>query len=174
VKLRSLLLCGHFVSFQQVLQLTTTDMADKDADAALLDRSSVYTELTAFSRGFELQRKAPKKKDKFDPATDPIEAHMMRAEYGLWVFSPKCPDEQWVQYYEDLPDHTLAVFEAKEAAGELDISQTYPKKELWEDYNAFLFRICADSDEGACACSQPGVQVVCDDVVTGVCALDCD
>lgn len=131
-----------------VLQLTTTDMVDANAVASELDRSSVFTEMVAFARGFELQRKPAKKKDNFDPEKDPIEAHMMRPEHGLWVWSAKSQGDEWVQYDADLPAGTLAVFAAKEAAGELDISQTYPKKDLWEDFNSHLFRICADSAEG--------------------------
>jgi hypothetical protein len=69
------------------------NMADADrASSDVLDRSSVMTDMIAFSRGFQLQRKVAKKKgDKFDPLTEPIAPSMKVPKFGLLVVSPK----QW-------------------------------------------------------------------------------
>ena len=125
-------------------------MATVDKAAAVLDSSSVMTDIRAFARGFELQRKPPRKKDKqkYDPATDEIEPNMKVPKYGLLVWSPKAWNSPWCQFYEDLPEGTLAAFEVAEAAGELTALQTYPNKELWEDYCSHMERISADEDEG--------------------------
>jgi hypothetical protein len=125
-------------------------MADADrASNDVLDRSSVMTDMIAFSSGFQLQRKVAKKKgDKFDPLTEPIAPSMKVPKFGLLVVSPKQWGEEWLQYSEDVPEGTQATFDVKEAAGEFSALQTYPDKELWEDYCTYMKKIESDEDEG--------------------------
>ena len=68
---------------------------------------------------------------------------------------PKCPKDPWVQALDDMPEGTLSDFVVKEAAGHFDISCTYPKKELWQDYIETCEKAAAAADgqaEGELPC----------------------
>ena len=103
-------------------------MADDEKSPSIMD------DMYAFSTGFELDRKINSfKGDKWTPEL-PIESHMKKRIDGLWVWSPTAPDDPWVQSIDSLPPTTAALFKLESSQGDLDISQTYPHKDLWDDY----------------------------------------
>ena len=108
--------------------------------------STVYDEVLAFSTGFVLARKEVNRKGDKWTVEEPIRRADKKALQGLWCVSPKAPTSPWVQLEEDLPDDTLAEFRVREAAGEYDISCTYPKKDLLEDHHSVCERAYESGD----------------------------
>ena len=93
--------------------------------------SSVMEDIIAFAKAFELDRKDSRKKQDEWEGGDPIEANMKKRIDGYYVWSPKSPADPWMQYEDDMPEVSLALFKLKESGGDFNISQTYPHKDLW-------------------------------------------
>ena len=119
--------------------------ADSQADKS---NKSEYDDMTAITRGFTVARKiSSKKKDAWDEM-QPIEKNMKKRVEGLWVWSPRAAEEQWIQYTDDMPPDSLALFLRHESQGELDLIQVLSYAELWEDY----IQACSDAydkDDGS-------------------------
>ena len=135
--------------------MSVAQAGDAVVDASKSVPSSAMTDIVAFARGAIVVRKdVNRKKDTWKP-DQPIARADKKGVEGLWCWTPKCPKDPWVQALDDMPEGTLSDFVVKEAAGNFDISCTYPKKELWQDYIETCEKAAAAADgqaEGELPC----------------------
>jgi hypothetical protein len=114
--------------------------------------SSVMEDMIAISTGFELSRRVARKSGDKWTQEIPIDRNMKTRIDGYLVMTPARPNEIWLQYEDDMPETTLAVFKLKQSAGELQISQTYPHRDLWNDYVTFCDAAFERGDAATGAC----------------------